>query len=50
MEEPELKEPMALLSATGNDARASAGSATVKAANSLAPQACPTCGTAPAAN
>jgi hypothetical protein len=50
MEEPELKEPSALVSATGNDARRSATSAAVLAANSLAPQACPTCGTAPAAN
>jgi PatG Domain len=50
MEEPELKEPMALVSATGNDARVSATSAAVPAANSLTPQACPTCGTAPAAN
>jgi hypothetical protein len=50
MEEPELKEPMAFVSATGNDARASAASAAVPAANSLAPQACPTCGTASAAN
>ncbi len=50
MEEPELKELMAPVSATGNDARASATSAAVPAANSLAPQACPTCGTAPAAN
>jgi hypothetical protein len=50
MEEPELKEITALVSATGNDARASATSAAVLAANSLAPQACPNCGTAPAAN
>jgi hypothetical protein len=50
MEEPELKEPLALVSATGNDAGASGTSAAVHAANSLAPQACPNCGTAPAAN
>jgi len=50
MEEPELKEPMAPVSAIGHEPRVSATSAAVRAANSLAPQACSTCGTAPAAN
>ncbi|HTP34651.1 MAG TPA: hypothetical protein VMJ75_20880 [Candidatus Acidoferrales bacterium] len=38
------------MSAAGNGAGAPATSAAVLAANSLAPQACPTCGTTPAAN
>src|SRR5215467_6274589 len=49
MEEPEVKEPSAAVTAR-NDARVPLTSAAIPAANSLAPQACPTCGTAPAAN
>jgi hypothetical protein len=50
MELPEVKEPLATVSAGGNDASASVASAARPAASSLTPQACPTCGTAPAAN
>jgi hypothetical protein len=50
MEQPEVKEQLATVSASGNDAPASVTSAARPAASSVAPQACPTCGTAPAAN
>ena len=50
MEQTEMKEQVATVSASGNDAPAPAASAARPAASSLAPQACPTCGTAPAAN
>jgi hypothetical protein len=50
MEEPEMKDPSAAGPADANDARAPVTSAAIPAASPLAPQACPTCGTAPAAN
>lgn len=50
MEQPEVKEQVTSVSASGNDAPASVSTAAGPAANSLVPQACPTCGTAPAAN
>jgi PatG Domain len=50
MEQPEVKEHVATVSAGGNDAPAQAASAARPAASSLTPQACPTCGTAPAIN
>ena len=50
MEQPEVKEKVATVSASGNDAPAPVTSAARPAASSLAPQACPTCGTAPATN
>ena len=50
MEQTEAKELLATATASGNDAQAPAASAARPAANSLAPQACPTCGTAPATN
>jgi len=50
MEQPEVKEQVASVSAGGNDAPASVSSTARPAASSLAPQACPTCGTAPAGN
>ncbi len=49
MEQTEVKEQVATVSASGN-VPAPAASAARPAASSLAPQACPTCGTAPAAN
>jgi hypothetical protein len=49
MEESEVKEALATASTAGNDAPAPVASAALPAASSLAPQACPTCGTAPAA-
>ncbi|HEV2177135.1 MAG TPA: hypothetical protein VGW33_08035 [Terriglobia bacterium] len=49
MEQQEANEQLATASVSGNDAAAIAASAARPAA-SLAPQACPTCGTAPAAN
>jgi cyclic patellamide precursor peptide PatG len=50
MEQPEVKEPLAPAFASGNDARPQVDSAERPAASSLAPQACPKCGAAPAAN
>ena len=50
MEQSELKEQLAIPSGSGNDAPAPGASAARPAASSLTPQACPTCGTAPAAN
>ncbi len=50
MEQTEVKEPLAAPVASRNDAPAPVTSAARPAANSLAPQACPTCGTAPANN
>jgi len=50
MEQPEVKDEVTTVSASGNDAPAPSVSAARPAAGSLAPQACPTCGTAPAAN
>ena len=49
MEQPEVKEPLAV-PASGNDAPAAVISAPRSAATSLVPQACPTCGAAPATN
>ncbi len=50
MDQPEVKEQVAIPSASGNDAPVPATPAARPAASSLAPQACPTCGTAPATN
>ena len=50
MEESEVKEALATASTAGNDAPAPVVSAALPAASLLAAQACPTCGTAPAAN
>ncbi|MGH9433151.1 MAG: hypothetical protein ACRD3T_16590 [Terriglobia bacterium] len=50
MEQSELKEPLAIAAGSGNDAPASITSVSRPAAGSLAPQSCPTCGAAPAAN
>jgi hypothetical protein len=50
MEQPEVKEQVATVSASGNDAQTPVSSAARPAASSLAPQACPTCGTAHAGN
>jgi hypothetical protein len=50
MEQPEVKEPLVTASAAGNDVPRPAISAARPAASSLAPQACPTCGAAPATN
>ena len=50
MELPEVKEQEATATVGSNDSPAPAAAAARPAANSLAPQACPTCGTAPAAN
>jgi hypothetical protein len=50
MDQPEAKEQVATVSASGNDAQAPVNSAARPAASLLAPQACPTCGTAPAGN
>ena len=49
MEQPEVKEEVATVSASGNGAPAPAVSAARPAAGSLAPQACPSSGMAPAA-
>jgi hypothetical protein len=49
MEQPEAKESLAV-TGSGNDVPAAVISAARSAANSLVPQACPTCGAAPAAN
>jgi PatG Domain len=49
MEQPEAKESLAV-AGSGNDVPAAVISAARSAANSLVPQACPTCGAAPAAN
>ncbi len=50
MEQAEVKEPMATGCASGHDAPAPAPFAARPPANPVAPQGCPTCGTAPAAN
>lgn len=50
MEQTEVKEQVPTVSASVSDAPAPAAPAARPAASSLAPQACPTCGTAPAAN
>ncbi len=50
MEQPEVKEKVATVSASANDAPAPVTSAARPAESSLAPQSCPTCGTAPATN
>ena len=50
MEQSEVKEQVVTVSASGNDAPGPAASAARPAGSSLAPQACPTCGAAPAAN
>lgn len=50
MEQPEVKEQVVTVSASGNDSPAPAASAARPAASSLAPQACPTCGAAPSTN
>ena len=50
MEQPEVKEQVESVSASANDAPALVTSVARPAASSLAPQACPTCGTAPATN
>lgn len=49
MEQPEVKEQMATVPASDSEAPAPAGSAARPASSTLTPQACPTCGTAPAA-
>lgn len=48
MEQPEAKEPLAIASASANNAPAPVASAARPATISPAPLACPTCGTAPA--
>jgi hypothetical protein len=50
MEQPEVKEQMATVPASDSEAPAPAGSAARPASSTLTPQACPTCGTAPAAS
>jgi hypothetical protein len=50
MEQPEGKEVSTNTSASGNDPPAPVASAARPAVSSLAPQPCPTCGAAPAAN
>jgi len=50
MEQPEVKEALATASASDRDTPLPIASATRPAANSLSPQACPTCGAAPAIN
>ncbi len=50
MEQPEVKEQVTTVPAGGNDAPAPATSAARPASSSLVPQACPTCGVAPATN
>ena len=50
MEQPEVKEQVGTGSGGGIDAATQVTSAARPASNSLAPQACPTCGVAPAAN
>jgi hypothetical protein len=50
MEQPEVKEQVATASASGNDYPLPVASAARPAASSITPQACATCGTAPAAN
>jgi hypothetical protein len=50
MEQSEMKEPLVTTYASANDAPPPGAFAARPAANSLAPQACPTCGVAPAAN
>jgi hypothetical protein len=50
MEQPEVKEQVAIVTSSGNVDPAPVISAARPAAIALAPQACPTCGTAPANN
>lgn len=50
MGQPEVKEPLATASAGMGDASAAVASAARRAAKSLAPQTCPTCGAAAAAD
>ena len=50
MEQPEVKEQVTTVSASGNGAPESVSSAARPAASSLTSQTCPTCGAAPAAN
>jgi len=50
MEQPEVKEVLTCASAGGNEVQPPVSVAARVAANTLAPQACPTCGTAPAAS
>jgi hypothetical protein len=50
MEQTEVKEQVATLPATGNDVAVPVTPSARPVAGSLAPQSCPTCGTAPAAN
>lgn len=50
MGQPEVKEPLATAFAGIDDASAAVASAARPAASSLAPQTCPTCGAAPAAD
>jgi hypothetical protein len=50
MEQPEVTKPLTTVSAGGNDAPAPVASAARPVASSLVPQACPTCGAAPATN
>ena len=50
MEQPEGKKVSTNTSASGNDTPAPLASAARPAVSSLAPQACPTCGAAPATN
>jgi len=47
MERPEPREPIATATAVANEAPARTASAATPAADPLAPDACPTCGTAP---
>jgi PatG Domain len=50
MEQPEVKEQVAIVSASGNDAPAPVASAARPVVGSLTPQTCSTCGAAPATN
>ncbi|HTS67995.1 MAG TPA: hypothetical protein VMO17_03350, partial [Terriglobia bacterium] len=50
MDQSEVKEQVATVATGVNDASAPVTAAARPAARSLAPQACPTCGTAPAGN
>lgn len=50
MEQPEVKDPSATVSASENDAPASVASAARPAGSSLVPQACAACGSVPATN
>lgn len=50
MEQPEVNEVLTSASASDSDAQPPVSVAARLAANTVAPQACPTCGTAPAAS